>query len=44
VKFGDDEELRLHRDEVHLRRSGIISLGQAIALNPDHLIYFHCES
>jgi class 3 adenylate cyclase len=44
VKFGDDEELRLHRDEVHLRRSGIISLGQAIALNPDHLIYFNCES
>ena len=43
VKFGDDEELRLHRDEVHLRRSGIISLGQSIALNPDHLIFFQCE-
>ena len=44
VRFGDDEELRLHRDEVHLRRSGTISLGQTIALNPDHLIYFQCES
>ena len=44
VKFGDDEELRLHRDEVHLRRSGTISLGQTIGLNPDHLIYFQCES
>jgi class 3 adenylate cyclase len=43
VKFGDDEELRLHRDEVHLRRNGIISLGQTIALNPEHLIYFQCE-
>jgi adenylate cyclase len=43
VKFGDDDELRLHRDEVHLRRSGIISLGQTIELNPDHLIYFNCE-
>jgi hypothetical protein len=44
VRFGDDDELRLHRDEVHLRRSGIISLGQTIALNPDHLIYFSCEN
>lgn len=43
VRFGEDDELRLHRDEVHLRRSGTISLGQTIALNPDHLIYFSCE-
>ena len=43
VKFGNDEELRLHRDEVHLRRSGIISLGQTIELNPDHLVFFQCE-
>ncbi len=42
VKFGDDEELRLHRDEVRLRRSGIISLGQTVALNPEHLLYFKC--
>ena len=43
VRFGDDDELRLHRDEVHLRRSGTISLGQTINLNPEHLIYFSCE-
>jgi len=43
VKFGDDEELRLHRDEVRLRRSGIISLGQTVAQNPDHLLYFQCS-
>ncbi len=43
VKFGEDEELRLHRDEVRLRRSGIISLGQSVALNPEHLLYFQCS-
>lgn len=42
VKLGDDEELRLHRDEVHLRRTGAISLGQSIPLNPDHVVYFQC--
>jgi len=34
--------LRLHRDEVHLRKSGTISLGQTIALNPDHVLLFQC--
>jgi adenylate cyclase len=43
VKLGDDDELRLHRDEVHLRKTGAISLGQTIALNPDHVVYFQCE-
>ena len=42
VKFGEDEELRLHRDELRLRRNGTISLGQTIGLNPDHLLYFQC--
>ena len=42
VKLGDDDELRLHRDEVHLRKTGAISLGQTIALNPDHIVYFQC--
>ncbi|MGH8040599.1 MAG: adenylate/guanylate cyclase domain-containing protein [Rudaea sp.] len=42
VKVGEDDELRLHRDEVHLRKSGVISLGQTIALNPDHVVYFQC--
>ncbi|HEX6833315.1 MAG TPA: adenylate/guanylate cyclase domain-containing protein [Rudaea sp.] len=43
VKFGEDDEIRLHRDELHLRRAGIISLGQTMNLNPDHLLYFQCE-
>jgi hypothetical protein len=42
VKLGDDDELRLHRDEVHLRKTGSISLGQTVALNPDHVVYFQC--
>ena len=42
VKVGDADELRLHRDEVHLRKSGTISLGQTIALNPDHVLLFQC--
>ena len=42
VKFGDGEDLPLHRDEVRLLRSGTLSLGQMIALNPDHLLYFQC--
>ena len=28
VKSGEDDELRLHRDEVHLRKTGTVSLGQ----------------
>jgi predicted component of type VI protein secretion system len=43
VKLGEDDELRLHRDEVHLRKSGVISLGQTMALNPDHVLYFQCD-
>lgn len=43
VQFGEDEEIRVHRDEVRLRRKGIISLGQAILLNPEHLLYFQCS-
>ena len=42
VKVGDADELRLHRDEVHLRKSGTISLGQTIALNPYHVLLFQC--
>ncbi len=42
VKFGEDDELRLHRDELRLRRNGTISLGQSNALNPEHLLYFQC--
>lgn len=43
LKLGDDEEMRLHRDEVHLRKSGAISLGQAIALNQSDVVYFQCN-
>jgi adenylate cyclase len=43
VKLGEEDELRLHRDEVFLRKSGAISLGQTIALNPDHVLYYQCE-
>ena len=43
VKLGDDDELRLHRDEVHLRKTGSISLGQAIGLNQQDVVYFQCS-
>jgi adenylate cyclase len=43
VNLGEEDELRLHRDEVFLRKSGAISLGQTIALNPDHVLYFQCD-
>ncbi len=38
---GDDEQ-RVHRDEVKLRRSGVISLGRGAAQNVDALIFFRC--
>ncbi|MBS0213969.1 MAG: adenylate/guanylate cyclase domain-containing protein [Proteobacteria bacterium] len=44
VKLGGDDELRLSRDEVHLRKSGTISLGKGAALNGDLLLRFDCES
>jgi adenylate cyclase len=30
-------------DEVHLRKSGAISLGQAIGLNQQDVVYFQCS-
>lgn len=44
VKIGADDELRLSRDEVHLRKSGTISLGKGAALNDDLLVHFDCEA
>lgn len=38
---GDDEQ-RVHRDEVKLRRSGVISLGRAATQNAGALIFFRC--
>ncbi len=42
VKLGEDDELRLHRDEIHLRKTGTISLGQAIAANKEDTLYYVC--
>jgi class 3 adenylate cyclase len=42
LKIGDDDELFVHRDETHLRRSGTISLGQAQRLDDADLVYFQC--
>lgn len=43
VRIGEDDELRVHRDELHLRKSGTISLGQAVALNANDVIYYDAE-
>lgn len=44
VQFSGDEELRVHRDEVHLRKSGAVSLGRSIvASEPTDVLYFQCD-
>lgn len=43
VRLGDDDELRLHRDEIQLRKSGAISLGQAVDKDPKDVLYFQCQ-
>jgi hypothetical protein len=43
VKIGN-EELMVHRDAFHLRRSGTISLGQAHAAEDVALLHFECGS
>lgn len=43
VCIGQDAELRVHRDELHLRKSGSISMGQAAAINTTDLIQFEAE-
>jgi adenylate cyclase len=40
VAIGQDPELRVHRDELHLRQSGSISMGQAGTANSHDLIHF----
>ena len=40
VRVGEDDELKLHRDEVHLRKSGTISLGQSFAANSGDIIHY----
>ncbi|MEO6102380.1 MAG: adenylate/guanylate cyclase domain-containing protein, partial [Pseudoxanthomonas sp.] len=43
VCIGQDPELRVHRDEIHLRQSGSISMGQAGAVNTHDLIHFEAR-
>lgn len=43
VKIGS-EELLVHRDAFHLRRSGTISLGQAHSVGDVALLHFECGS
>jgi adenylate cyclase len=41
---GQEEELKLHRDEMHLRKTGTISMGQSCAINTHDLIYFETDT
>lgn len=43
IKLGEDDELRLHRDQCGLRTSGTISLGQPLAQNHSDVLYFQCS-
>jgi adenylate cyclase len=43
VKLGEDDELRLHRDEIHLRKSGTVSMGQSVSANQNDVLYFQCD-
>ena len=43
VCIGQDPELRVHRDELHLRKTGSISMGQAAAINTHDLIHFETD-
>ena len=42
LKIGDDDELIVHRDESHLRRSGSLSLGQMHPVDGADVVYFQC--
>ncbi|MEO8460116.1 MAG: adenylate/guanylate cyclase domain-containing protein [Dokdonella sp.] len=43
LRIGDDDELHVHRDEVHLRKSGTISLGRAYQPDSPDTLRFDCE-
>lgn len=43
VREGDDEEQFVHRDEMHLRKSGTISLGQAHGGRAEDLVQYECS-
>jgi adenylate cyclase len=42
VKIGDDDEIRLHRDSMVLRKSGTVSLGQSKDKDPGSVVHFQC--
>lgn len=42
LRIEGDNELLVHRDEVHLRRSGTISLGQAHGADEAGIVHFQC--
>lgn len=42
LKIASDDELLVHRDESHLRRSGTLSLGQAHQPDSIDLVHFQC--
>ncbi len=45
LKIDGEEEFRVHRDEVHLRRFGIVSLGQLSEnRQPEHIVHFECHN
>ena len=44
VCLGEDDELRLNRDEIHLRKTGTISLGKGMAMNGADLVRFDCSA
>lgn len=43
VRIGDDDEIKVHRDELHLRKAGTISLGQSFNVNTGDIIYFEAD-
>lgn len=42
LRIADADELLVHRDEVHLRRSGTISLGQVHGASEADVVHFQC--
>ncbi|MBP6626231.1 MAG: adenylate/guanylate cyclase domain-containing protein [Arenimonas sp.] len=43
VRIGADDELKVHRDELHLRKTGTLSLGQTHAVNAENVIHFETD-
>lgn len=42
LKSGEDDEMRLHRDEIHLLKAGSISLGQSVVNQTNDALYYQC--